>query len=51
MVEFDMLGMASCSCAIVTLSLRHTVFSHSLQKCRNFENQGSVEVIGNVTIR
>jgi len=26
MVEFDMLGMTSCSCAIVTLSLRRAVF-------------------------
>jgi len=26
MVELDMLGMTSCSCAIVTLSLRRAVF-------------------------
>ena len=36
MVPFDMLGMASCYCAIVILSLRR--IDIRLQKCRNLEN-------------
>ena len=35
MVPFDMLGMASCYCAIVILSLRR--IDIRLQKCRNLE--------------
>ena len=53
MVPFDMLGIVSYYCAIVTLSIRCSVLRYSTSKnAVTLKTElGSVKVIGNATIR